>query len=80
MTDQRTSSRQPFHARKPYRLFAAAFGLLLVGVGCYALFFAETAMLVRIAGGAALVLVGGNMVWSACKARESWLSKVGPLP
>jgi len=78
-----TSARgagKPFYAARTYRLITAAFGLLLIGVGCYALFLAETAGVLRFAGGAAFAAVGGNMVWSAYRAKESWLSRIGPLP
>lgn len=63
-----------------YRVLTAALGLLLIGVGVYALFFADTATVVRLLGGAALVLVGYNMLSSAYQGKESWLSKLGPLP
>ena len=59
---------------------ATGFGLFLTGVGLYAIFFADTATAVRFAGGSVLVLAGGNMVYSACKAKQPWLSKLGPLP
>lgn len=78
MTDQHAD--QPFYARKMYRLLTAAFGLLLIGVGVYALIFAGTSTVVRLVGGSALVLAGYNMVSSAYQAKESWLSKLGPLP
>ena len=71
---------KPFYAGRTYRLITAVFGLLLIGVGCYALFLADTAGVIRFAGGTAFVAVGGNMVWSAVAARESWLSRLGPLP
>ena len=63
-----------------YRLLTAVFGLLLIGVGFYAFFFADTSTVVQLLGGSVLVLLGYNMVSSACKAKESWLSKLGPLP
>lgn len=78
MIDKHTG--QPFYSGMIYRLLSAAFGLLLVVVGFYALFFAETHVVVRITGGAVLILVGLNMGWSACKAKESWVSQIGPLP
>lgn len=78
MTDQHTS--QPFYAGRMYRLLTAIFGLLLTGTGLYAIFLADTSTLVRFAGGTALVLTGCNMVSAACKSKESWLSRLGPLP
>lgn len=78
MTDQHPS--QAFYEGKMYRLLTAALGILLAGVGFYALFFAETSLPVRLLGGLACVLAGYNMLSSACKAKESWLAKLGPLP
>jgi threonine/homoserine/homoserine lactone efflux protein len=63
-----------------HRLFLGVFGLLLMGVGIYALFSASPFTILQLAGGSALVLLGGNMVVSAWRARESWLSRLGPLP
>jgi small neutral amino acid transporter SnatA (MarC family) len=73
-------ANQTFYKGKLYRLTSAAFGSLLLGAGFYAIFFAETQAAVRITGGIALILLGYNTVWSAYKAKESWLSKIGPLP
>jgi uncharacterized membrane protein HdeD (DUF308 family) len=78
MTDHR--SKQAFYEGKMYRLLTAALGILLAGVGFYALIFADTSLIVRLLGGLACVLAGYNMLSSACKAKESWLSKRGPLP
>jgi len=78
MTD--SPSSQPFYTRPLYRRLSAAFGLFLSGVGIYAALFGYTSLLLRIVLGALLVLIGGNMVLSAYRARESWLSRLGPLP
>ena len=78
MIDKHTG--QPFYSGIIYRLLSAAFGSFLVAVGFYALFFAETHVVVRITGGVAIIMVGLNMVWSAYTAKESWVSKIGPLP
>jgi len=63
-----------------HRLFAGGFGVFLMGVGIYAIFFAGAFAILPFVGGSALVLLGGNMVLSACRNRESWLSRLGPLP
>jgi cytochrome c biogenesis protein CcdA len=65
---------------KGERLFAFVFGLFLVGVGLYALLFSQTSMAWRVGGGAALILLGGNMLQSSWKGKPSWLSRIGPLP
>ena len=63
-----------------HRLFAGGFGVFLMGVGIYAVFFTGAFAILQLIGGSALVLLGGNMVVSAWRARESWLSRLGPLP
>lgn len=63
-----------------HRLFAGGFGVVLVGVGIHAIFFTGAFAILQFLGGSALVLLGGNMVLSAWRARESWLSRLGPLP
>lgn len=65
---------------KGERLFAWVFGLLLVGTGVYAWLFSQTDALWRFGGGAALVLLGGNLLQSAWQGKPSWLSRLGPLP
>ena len=65
---------------RTYRLLSGCFGVFLAGIGLYALVFAAPLTLLRVAAGAGLVLLGGNMVVAACKGRESWLSRIGPLP
>jgi len=77
LTERKTS---PFHATKLYRILAGCFGLFLIGVGFYVLFFAHASNILRFVAGSALILFGCNKVVSAYTARESWLSKIGPLP
>jgi len=78
MKDQREST--PFYARRTYRLFSGLFGAFLVAVGLYALIFATSFSALRVVVGAALVVLGANMARSAYAAKESWLSRIGPLP
>jgi hypothetical protein len=78
MTDPRQSP--PFYTRRTYRLLSGFFGLCLVGLGLYAMFHAGSSTTLQLVGGAALVLVGANMTVCAFRARESWLSRIGPLP
>ena len=65
---------------KGERIFSAAFGLFLLGIGLYVLVLGETAAPWRFIGGAVVAVVGGNMVYASCTGKRSWLSKVGPLP
>lgn len=73
-------SRPPFYARKRYRCLAGIFGLFLIGVGFYAVLLTGGSSILRFVAGSALVVLGGNMVLSAYLGRESWLSRLGPLP
>lgn len=66
--------------RKAERIFSAVFGLLLLGIGLYALVLGETPAAWRFGGGGVLVALSGNMVYASCKGKPSWLSKIGPLP
>ncbi len=78
INDQRES--KPFYAKHLYRWLSGTSGAFLIGVGLYALILAGPLTLLSVVGGLGLILVGGNMVASAYAARESWLSKLGPLP
>ena len=78
MTDHRPST--PFYARRMYRLLSGTFGLFLASVGIYVMLFAGPATTLQLIGGAALALLGANMALSAYRAKESWLSRIGPLP
>ena len=71
---------RPYYARSTYRLVTGLFGLFLVGVGFFVLLRATTTAAIRVSGGLVLVLLGGNMVLSAYRGKESWLSRLGPLP
>lgn len=78
MSGQR--DRKPFYTGTFYRLFSAALGLLLAATGVWAMLFSEAPVLPRAAIGAAFLLLGGNLLLAAYQARESWLSRIGPLP
>lgn len=71
---------QPYYSRSTYRFATGLFGLFLVGVGIFVLLRATTTAIVRVSGGLVLVLLGGNMVLCAYRGKESWLSRLGPLP
>ena len=78
MSDQNNTTS--YYARGFYRLFSGVFGLFLLGVGIYVVFFGVVEPLLRIGAGLLIALLGANAVWSAIQAKASWLSKVGPLP
>lgn len=70
-----------FYAGRIYRVLSFSFGLFLVAVGVYGAFsFTEAPGIWRIGGGLLFVVFGFNMAYSAWKAKESWVSKIGPLP
>lgn len=56
------------------------FGLFLVTVGLYALLFVAPLTAPRVIAGVVLVVLGCNMLAAAYRAKESWLSRLGPLP
>ena len=70
----------PFHARRIYRLLSGGFGLFLASLGIYAMFFAGPSTVLQLMGGAVLLLLGVNLTLSAYQSKESWLSRIGPLP
>jgi hypothetical protein len=71
---------QPYYARSTYRFATGLFGLFLVGVGTFVLLRATTTAAIRVTSGLVLILLGGNMVLCAYRGKESWLSRLGPLP
>lgn len=70
----------PYYVSTRYRLVTGGFGVLLIGVGVYVAAFSPSSLFVRCVAGAAFALFGGNAVHAAFSARESWLSRLGPLP
>lgn len=72
--------RTPYYARRPYRLLSGIFGTFLIGAGVYVLLFAGPLTTLHLVVGPGLVLLGGNLSASAFAAKESWLSRIGPLP
>jgi hypothetical protein len=75
-----TSRVRPYYERSTYRLATGLLGLFLVGVGLFVLLRATTSAAIRVSGGLVFVLLGGNMALSSYRGRESWLSRLGPLP
>lgn len=78
MKDQRDSTHS--YAKRAYRLVSAVFGAFLVAVGFYVLVFADSSFVMQLVVGVIFVVLGGNLVISAYAGKESWLSKIGPLP
>lgn len=63
-----------------YRVFTAFIGLLIGGVGIYSALHPITPSFVGYIISFILFVLGYNALWSAYHAKESWLSKLGPLP
>ncbi len=65
---------------KGERIFSVLFGLLLFGVGIYVLLFNHEFKFWHIIGGMMLALFGSNTLYAAYRNKQSWLSRIGPLP
>lgn len=72
--------KQPFYAKVYYRVLSSLFGLFLLTLAVLVLSAAEENKLWYMAGFLLLTTLGLNMLWSAIKGKESWVSKIGPLP
>jgi putative Mn2+ efflux pump MntP len=65
---------------KAERIFSTLFGLLLFGVGIYIVLFSYDSTLWHLIAGMLLALLGSNMFYAAYRNKQSWLSRIGPLP
>ena len=65
---------------KAERIFSVLFGLFLFGIGIYVLLFSYGSTLWQLIGGMLLALFGSNMLYAAYRNKQSWLSRIGPLP
>lgn len=72
--------RPAFHGKRVYRWLSALFGSIVVATGIYSLCFVEGGDWAAWVVGVAFVAAGGNLVWSALRGTESWLSRIGSLP
>ena len=68
------------YVNKMERLFSTVFGVFLLGVGAYVLFCSDAAWHWVVLVGLGLILLGGNLIYSAYARTPSWLSRIGPLP
>lgn len=65
---------------KLVRLVSAVFGLFLIGAGAYMFRFSEAPLHWVVLAAIALILLGGNLIYSSYRGKRSWLSRIGPLP
>lgn len=63
-----------------HRVFTGGLGLVVLCSGVYAMRFVSPSGMLQLVGSVALIALGSNMIVSALRARESWMSKIGPLP
>ena len=62
-----------------YRVLSALFGLFLVVLGVYVVFFGVVSLHIRIGAGLLITLFGPEAIWSSIQSRQSWLAKLGPF-
>ena len=55
-------------------------GAVLAGCGIAGLALVRPLDWKAVLFGSALVVLGGESVWSAIRGRESWLMRIGPWP
>lgn len=64
--------------RSAERVFAALFGMLLLGTGIYAALFA--AVVWGYIGGLLLAVLGANAIYASLTDKRPWIFLIGPLP
>lgn len=62
------------------RVFAGAFGAVLLGIGLYAVFLGPASAAWRYLGGGVLCALGIDALYSACTGKRAWICRIGPLP
>ena len=62
------------------RIFSAVVGAFLFCLGIFALGQDHLSFAWRVGGGSLLTLLGVNSLLAAYRGKESWLSRLGPLP
>ncbi len=77
MTDPQNTPR--YYDGRVYRVLSGAFGVFLVVVGIYVVFFGVVEPLICLVAGSLIALVGANTLWAAIQAKASWLFKLGPF-
>ena len=62
-----------------YRLLSGLFGVFLLILGIYAVFFGVVDLPIRIVLGVLIAVLGAETIWSAIQSRQSWLAQLGPF-
>lgn len=66
--------------RSAERVFAALFGMLLLGTGIYAALFAAVEPVWGYIGGLLLAVLGANAIYASLTDKRPWIFLIGPLP
>lgn len=77
MTDDQDINR--YFSGTIYRVLSGLFGVFLIVVGIYAIFFGVVDLFARASIGLAITLLGAEALWSSVKSKPSWLAKLGPF-
>ena len=76
MTDHQDINR--YFSATTYRVLSGLFGVLLMVVGIYAIFFGVVYLMARASIALAFAVLGAETLWSSVQAKQSWLAKLGP--
>lgn len=68
-----------YYRGRIYRVLSGLFGVFLVAVGIYVMFFGVVGVLMRISVGLLITLLGVDAVWSAMRSKQAWIIQLGPL-
>ncbi len=74
MRDDRDPDR--YFSGNLYRLLIGLFGLFLMVLGIYVVFFGVVDPLIRVVVGVLISVLGAEAVWSAIKSKASWLARL----
>ena len=77
---QREHQNTYYYQGNVYRSLTALMGVLLLGVGIWAAFFTDASLMNRLVAFLIFGTVGANALIAALASKESWISKIGPLP
>ena len=62
-----------------YRVLSGLFGLFLIGVGLYVIFFGVVGLFARVSIGLVIAVLGAETLWSSVQSKQSWLARLGPF-
>lgn len=62
-----------------YRVLSGLFGVFLIAIGIYAIFFGVVGVLMRVSLGLLITLLGTDALWSALRSKQAWITRLGPF-